>query len=136
MTAERKVPGTDSGVSSAATSTDDLCDHGCGLDATVQHADGRFLCYPCYRVEVEDADIQWRVSGSCPTCSPKPSDAALSVESAHLSMAYSEAVAQMSDVREGTLTGQMGERVAVHIPEAQWRKLAAAICAIGGGEVV
>lgn len=53
------------------TTQEDLCDHGCGLDATVQHADGRFLCYPCYRTEVEDADLQWRESGPCPTCRPK-----------------------------------------------------------------
>lgn len=46
---------------------DDLCDHGCGDEATVQHADGRFLCYPCYRTET-GGDNQ-RLPG-CPTCSP------------------------------------------------------------------
>lgn len=61
---------------------------------------------------------------------------ASSVEAAYLSMAYSEAVIRMSEVREGTLTGYLGERVAVHIPEAEWRKIAAAICAITGGDVV
>jgi hypothetical protein len=64
--------------------------------------------------------------------------AATSVESANLSMAYSDTVAHASAVREGSWMASEppGERVAVQIPEAQWQKLAAAICAITGGEVV
>lgn len=55
-----------------------------------------------------------------------------------LSMAYSAAVAEGISMHEGSWMASMplGERTAVQIPEAQWRKLAAAICAITGGEVV
>jgi len=63
--------------------------------------------------------------------------AANSVESANLSMAYSDVVNHASAVREGSWLAHepLGERVAVQIPEAQWKKLAAAICAITGGDV-
>lgn len=47
---------------------DDLCAHGCGDDATVQHADGRFLCYPCYRVETGGDNGP---PADCPTCGPE-----------------------------------------------------------------
>jgi len=50
-----------------APMTDDLCDHGCGDDATVQHADGRMLCYPCYRTETGGDNER---DPGCPTCSP------------------------------------------------------------------
>lgn len=43
---------------------DDLCAHGCGNEATIQHADLRFLCALCYSTELTSG-----VSASdCPTC--------------------------------------------------------------------
>lgn len=47
---------------------DDLCAHGCGLESTVQHADGRMLCLPCYLAETTDEPMAWQVTGACPTC--------------------------------------------------------------------
>lgn len=41
----------------------DLCAHGCGREATVQHADERFLCRPCY-----DAEAGAYNPPGCPTC--------------------------------------------------------------------
>lgn len=60
------------------------------------------------------------------------------VASAELSIAYSEAVAQMVDLREGSLIASipLGKRVAVQMPEAQWLRLAAAISRITGADVV
>lgn len=40
------------------------CAHGCGNDATVEHADGRMLCLHCYENETGDPDP----SVACPTC--------------------------------------------------------------------
>lgn len=64
--------------------------------------------------------------------------AANSVESANLSVAYSDVVANASPMFEGSWLARepLGRRVAVQIPEPQWQKLAAAICAITGGDVV
>lgn len=47
-----------------AESEEQACAHGCGFNATVQHADGRMLCISCYRAEVD----QERGLESCPTC--------------------------------------------------------------------
>jgi len=42
------------------------CAHDCGAPATVEHADGRALCRPCYDAEV---DVTHGNPG-CPTCGP------------------------------------------------------------------
>ena len=59
-------------------------------------------------------------------------------ELANLSMAYSEVVGRASAIHESTwLSAEpLGPRVAVQIPERAWQKLASAICAITGGEIL
>ncbi len=49
-----------------------VCDHGCGFEATVEHADGRLLCRACYAAEV--GNESWAVP-NCPTCGPSPAPA-------------------------------------------------------------
>ena len=57
-----------------SSSLEHQCDHGCSREATIQHADGRMLCRPCYMVETETrdsvADAMREQDPYCPTCSP------------------------------------------------------------------
>lgn len=48
-------------------SNGDACEHGCGNLSSVQHADGRALCSPCYLVETGLVDEPYP---GCPTCGP------------------------------------------------------------------
>jgi len=48
------------------------CDHGCEREATVEHANGRMLCQPCYMVETASDEYLRRAMREqdwfCPTC--------------------------------------------------------------------
>lgn len=46
----------------------DSCEHGCGREGLVEHADGRMLCVPCYSREVGIAASR---NAWCDTCYPK-----------------------------------------------------------------
>lgn len=61
-----------------------------------------------------------------------------SVKTARLSMAFADVVGASSALHEGSYFGTepLGERIAVQIPEAQWKKLSAAIRSITGGDDV
>lgn len=59
------------------TPVDLLCAHGCGWEASVEHADGRLLCRECYAAETGGEG-----SADCPTCAPPKwrEDAQLTIE--------------------------------------------------------
>lgn len=44
------------------------CEHGCGREGLVEHADGRMLCLPCYSREVGIAASR---NAWCDTCYPR-----------------------------------------------------------------